>query len=215
MYPDVNQYMIPWNLRAPTQDQVGILCPCSSSSSASLKGLERYVTSPAGVCRCYYMMGIRSVLQKLCTDIPVSGCVCHIVDTEDLHIVHIAGIRSNLCALCYRMLEHIIISNLSESPHSPTLHYNESGYVTLSFCSGTLMAQSHENMWYDSMSRSCTTQHYQRIVSPAASLVCFPQCINPVRLGLSIYTWTRQYVHLRVDINSILQRHHNTQRIQC
>lgn len=84
------------------------------------------------------------------------------------------------------MLEHIIISNLSESPHSPTLHDNESGYVTLSFCSGTLMAQSHENMWYDSMSRRwCTTQHYQRIVSPAASLVCFPQYINPVRLGLS------------------------------
>ena len=55
MYPDVNQYMIPGNLRAPTQDQVGILCPCSSSSSASLKGLERYVTSGV-VCRCYYTM---------------------------------------------------------------------------------------------------------------------------------------------------------------
>jgi hypothetical protein len=76
MYPDVNQYyMIPGNLsRAPTtQDQVAILCPCSSSSSASQKGLEQYVTSGV-VCRCYYMMGIRSVLQKLCTDVPVSGC---------------------------------------------------------------------------------------------------------------------------------------------
>jgi hypothetical protein len=136
MYPDVNQCMIPGNLSAPTQDQVGILCLCSSSSSASLKGFERYVTSGV-VCRCYYMMVVRSVLQKLCTDVPVSGCVCHI-DTEDLHIVYIAGIGSNICALCYRMLMHIIISNLSESPHSPALHYNESGYVTISFCTGTL-----------------------------------------------------------------------------
>ena len=62
--------------------------------------------------------GIRSVLQKLCTDVPVSGCVCHI-DTEDLHIVNIAGICSNICALCYRMLQDIIISYLSERPHSP------------------------------------------------------------------------------------------------
>ena len=62
--------------------------------------------------------GIRSVLQKLCTDVPVSGCVCHI-DTEDLHIVYIAGIRSNIRALCYRMLKDIIISYLSERPHSP------------------------------------------------------------------------------------------------
>ena len=84
MHPDVNQYMVPGDLRAPTPDQVGIKCPCSISLPACPKGLERYVAS--GVVCCCYHMGVGPVLQQLCSELPVSGCICS-TDMQELHVV--------------------------------------------------------------------------------------------------------------------------------
>ena len=87
MYPDVNQFMAPGDLRAPTSDQVGIQCPCSTSLSASPKGLERYVASGV-VCHCSHM-GDGSVLQQLCSELPVSGCICSI-DMQESRVVSVS-----------------------------------------------------------------------------------------------------------------------------
>ena len=95
--------MVPGDLRAPTRDQVGILCPCSTSLSASLKGLERYVASGV-VCRCYHM-GVRSVLQLVCIRLlPVSACVCSLDGTQQCDVC-VAGIHSSVCIECYSALD--------------------------------------------------------------------------------------------------------------
>jgi hypothetical protein len=88
MYPDVNQYMVPGDLRAPTSDQVGIQCPCSTSLSASPKGLEHNVASGVLVCCCCYHMGVGSMLQQLCSELPVSGCICS-TDMQESHVVSV------------------------------------------------------------------------------------------------------------------------------
>ena len=137
IYLDVSQYMVPGDLRAPTHDQVGILCPCSTSLSPSLKGLERYVASGV-VCRCYHM-GVRSVLQLVCDRLPVSWCVCSLDGTQQSDVC-VDGIHCSVCIECYSALEDIIVSSLRHSPHSPSVHYSTLRSVTVSFCTGALMA---------------------------------------------------------------------------
>ena len=90
MYPDVPQYMIEATERAPKDEHIGFLCPSSSSSSAALKGLVRFVCTDT-VCRCYNM-GVGDTmleLSRLCKShnckcrnpsctIRVAGCNVHI-----------------------------------------------------------------------------------------------------------------------------------------
>jgi hypothetical protein len=45
MYPDVQQYLVPSELREPSMDDIGFLCCSSSPSSASTKGIIRYLAS--------------------------------------------------------------------------------------------------------------------------------------------------------------------------
>eukprot|EP00978_Attheya_sp_CCMP212_P010556 scaffold25642_cov73-Attheya_sp.AAC.3 len=177
MYPHINQYMVSSEDRCPESREVGFLCPCSSSSSAALKGLVRFACTDT-VCRCYNM-GVGDGILNISQELLKRNCSCPNTDIT----VSIAGYKINICNTCYDMIKCAVIKLLKQSPHSPTL-YSDGDVQILSFCTGALMRQQESGTW--SCSNSCTESigAYHNILAPSASLVPFPQFINTVRMGL-------------------------------
>lgn len=75
------------------------------------------------------------------------------------------------------------------SPHIPTIHCVADANTivyTISFCTGTLMRLNVNNRWVSSKEEdSAEFVEYHTVLSPCASIVPFPERINPVRMGLS------------------------------
>lgn len=94
MYPDVRQYSVPDVLRAPKQNETGFLLCCSSPSSASSKGLIRYVAT-AVVIRCY-KQGVRDHMIAMARYLDTAGCQCQ----DSYFRVHIAGCDIEICSDC-------------------------------------------------------------------------------------------------------------------
>ena len=178
MYPHINQYMVGSDDRCPESREIGFLCPCSSSSSAALKGLVRFVCTDV-VCRCYNM-GVGDGMMHISQELLRRDCTCSSVDVT----ICIAGYEVGICKNCYDTLKHVVLKLLKQSPHSPTLYLNGQVHI-LSFCTGSLMRQQKSGTW--SCSNSCTepVDKYHSILAPSASLVPFPEFINTVRMGLS------------------------------
>ena len=180
MYPDVNQYMVSTQDRAPDQNQIGFLCPCSSSSSAALKGLVRFVCTGT-VCRCYNM-GVKDVLLQISDTLTLTGCSC----VSPSITVSVAGLRYSICEECMECVVQIVVEASLKSPHVPTLHYNENRTtVAISFCTGTVMRQQENGQWVDNLCTQVSESRYESVLSPCASMVPFASYINPTRLGMS------------------------------
>jgi len=60
MHPDIPQYMVSTDLRTSDNSHLGFLFCCSSPSSASSKGLIRYLALGVSI-RCY-TQGVRSAM---------------------------------------------------------------------------------------------------------------------------------------------------------
>eukprot|EP00957_Ditylum_brightwellii_P202748 15331593-Ditylum_brightwellii.AAC.1 len=76
MYPDVQQYLVPSHLRKCDKSHIGFLCCCSSPSSASSKGMVRFLTSGV-VVRCYNL-GVRNHVLRLVEMLESRNCSCFV-----------------------------------------------------------------------------------------------------------------------------------------
>ncbi len=70
-FPDVAQYLVTQEMREPNLNEAGCLCCCSSSTSASLKGIIRYCAAGT-VCRVFSsgtnqsLRQLREILEGSC-----------------------------------------------------------------------------------------------------------------------------------------------------
>lgn len=181
MFPDVNQYLIKPEQRQPHEHEIGFLCQSSSSSSAALKGLVRYVCTGT-VCRCYNM-GIGKVMRDLHGKLLDRECAC-----EDATVsISIAGLSYMICSACLCTIQQTLDAASCISPHVPTLHNNTgTDHYIISFCTGTLMRIASDGKWCNTRQRSnYDGLEYHSVLSPCASLTPYPCNINVTRLGLS------------------------------
>jgi hypothetical protein len=74
LYPDVQQYMVPSHLRTSDHSYSGFLCCCSSPSSASSKGMVRYLASNT-VIRCYNS-GVNAHAVSISSMLKEHKCTC-------------------------------------------------------------------------------------------------------------------------------------------
>ena len=66
-----------------------------------------------------------------------SVCEC----SDACCVFNIAGIKTNLCAVCADIIMDTCIGNLKQSPHSMTFHVKDKNNYSRSFCAGTVMRE--------------------------------------------------------------------------
>jgi len=179
-FPGVNQYLVKPEQRQPHECETGFLCQSSSSSSAALKGLVRYVCTGT-VCRCYNM-GVGLILQDISARLVDNNCGCRKASVA----ISIAGLDYDVCDKCFSTIRQMLDTPSYLGPHVPTLQKtsNDMRY-TISFCTGALMRMISDGKWISTKQDSNDDLQYHNVLSPCASLTPFPSNINATRLGLS------------------------------
>ena len=180
MYPDVQQYLVPSQLRVCDDSHIGFLCCYSSPSSASSKGMIRFLASKV-VIRCYYM-GVRDHVLRLIQVLESRNCPC----IKPVNNVHIFCRKFPVCQECLTTIRTMCIEESLKGPHCVTMHVSANGDMALSFCTGTIMrkTEEHPSMWVDNLCEQPSLMDYCSVISEAVSLMPFPQYINPIRAGL-------------------------------
>lgn len=189
MYPDINQYAVSSELRAPRDEHIGFLCCSSSSSSAASKGLIRYMASGTQ-CRTVRagigdrLLELADILDELNTyeddeDDDNNDESQIVIGTRTFIISSTA--RSRLCQLMY--------STLAYTPHCYTLHATDNpDRIIMSISNGTVMKQDRNGMWIDNMMISVESEmrrlSYSDVISPQLLLIPFIEYINPTRASL-------------------------------
>jgi hypothetical protein len=167
--------------RQPHREQLGFLCCASSSTSAGLKGLVRYVVSGT-VCRSYNS-GVGRSMVELSRLLKARNCACPVPSAKTLLI---AGVRTLLCAKCLdTVIDHVHLWS-SLGPHTMTLHDGGTNTITLSFATGTLMRYDATfGKWIDTKSSCTPVGEYSLLLSPCLRLIPFHAYISPTRAGLT------------------------------
>ena len=149
MYPKIQQYLVSASLRECKESHTGFLCCCSSPSSASTKGIIKYLASGTSI-RCYNS-GVRSCIvsiSNLFRNLACTSC------KDACFIVYVFGNEIDICEECYNKLTNMCLEHSYKTPHCVTLHYNKESSITMSMCTGTAMrlTNSENGRWIDSMS---------------------------------------------------------------
>jgi hypothetical protein len=180
-FPGVAQYLIPETMRVPQPKDVGFLCCCSSSTSASLKGIIRYTVSGTE-CRVF-SLGVNECFRQM---IGVFTCGCKDEHVESDYItLEIAGIEFRVCIHLWSKAVRLLRDRATTSPHVPTFDVLQSK-VVISFCTGTLMKRTN-GMWKDSNTiRGGVTamDTIYDVVAPALQFIPFVSSIHPARASL-------------------------------
>ncbi len=191
MYPNVLQYLVSSDMRQSDPTHTGFLCCSSSPSSASSKGMIRYLAS--GVVMRSYKSGVRDQMISLSINMESLACTCIGGDNP----VSLCGVTTLLCDSCYKTLLTSCRMESMKTPHCITLHEktNHTTGVTISICNGAVMRRDDPNdgRWIDSESRHSSIDGYHQLLSEFANIIPFPEYINPVRAGL-ISTYLQQAV---------------------
>lgn len=165
------------------------MASCSSPSSASSKGMIRYLAS--GVVMRSYYSGVRAHLLQLIETFDSMTCCC-----EDPSVsVSIFGVSCKVCIQCAGVLKQSCLERSRESPHCVTLHATGDHMLVLSVCTGSVMRRTDENppRWVDTMVQSPPASTYSSLTSELCSLIPFKDYISPVRAGL-VSTYLQQAV---------------------
>ena len=135
MYPNVLQCLVSSEMRQCDTTDTGFLCCSSSPSSASSKGMIRYLV-PGVVIRSY-MMGVRDQMMLLSSEMDSLSCQC----SSTYIIIKLFGNAIGLCESCYVRLMNNYNVYSRRTPHYITLHYDpdNSNRATMSVCTGTIM----------------------------------------------------------------------------
>ena len=190
-FPNIAQYMVPYEMRVPLESDTGFLCCCSSSTSASLKGIIRYAVADVH-CRVWvsedsHMLGTRDTIEDLitCIDVYYSSIEDDGIEEEELEDSSWIILADLEFLVPNQLVAEIINLQLMLSRSTPncfSIHPGPKGY-TISFSTGTMIRRL-DTRSVDSITGYKPLNVYHT-VCPSLQFIPFLHSISPARASLT------------------------------